>query len=1852
MTVLLALAALAPALPGASPVQAQTNDLTLAVVSARTEPNAPGGPVSAGDPIDAYQFLINIDNTGDPNQPRDAGCSPLDPDYPDSCDWPSIRSVPSSSPIYASGSEVDLNALTGLTLPDGKYLISVMAEGYKLGGAHFTVPLEEPGQVKVELQPHPLPPATLRVKVFEDISPTNGMFDAPAEHGLAGFRVIINDTVGQVSTDVFGNPLCTLYDGNGEPLPPGQQVGDACLISDDNGDVVVPNLGPLRYDVTVSAPDGEVWLETTTLEGGWSWDTWLQEGGTGLDNEFVVAGEPFPWTVFGFVSPCELGNTADRCPLNDTMSGASGGVSGNLIEASVYLPQQGGLPYVGDIWTGFNGVRVTGPVTDGWIAISDLQQGDTAVYVGPANPDGSFLVTGLPDGDYFVAWWDYNLHFILDWLQVTVSNGGVVDMGTPMLTGWFTKVEGYVFIDSNKNGKRDPGEPGKSDYLVVLKDRDNSEIDRMSIAATTDMNGYYVFEKAYPMGSWMVLEAYNDRYYTTGITYQVDNQTEATTVLGNGVDVGILPILGQPARLDWGIYPYEPGTNGGIVGSVFYDTTRNELDPQYQAVEPWAPGIPNLEMNLWAPVPCGTNSGAACDAAYKYELAADGSYAKGALLNSTITETWEQPGGCIARDANGDPLPWGAPDQEVLPTDGSGNQDPGKRCLEAPLMGTQIQSGFASLDGNWGFGGVWQYDEFGNVIVDDFGDPIEFPMGAGDYLVEVVIPTDALGKPMYQVVREEDINVFGGDQFVPAVPPPSCAGPLHTVDVAGVGADGADAVINPSFAEAGGSPYEGMQKPLCNVKLVNLASGKSIAPAFNLFTNVPIPGRWKGYIINDLTVSTNPQELNFGEKAGMANAPIGVYDFTNKLVTTMTSDPNGVYEILLPSTYTMNCPTPSGVCANVYYILGNDPGQPGALNPNYNPQFRTIGTSFEVYPGLLIPSDLAPTEIVPGVLAAGSQYATPPQCFIDAASPQLFNASPVVVDGSVDTPVVIGGDGFGDAVGQVLLDGFPLQVDDWINEQINLTIPTGAPYGAHQLEIITADGKQPVNSLTMHVLGSAPFPSTALLDNFDRANGGLGASWGGAGNTVGTYRIWHFSPDLTDGVVQVRGTGNTWWLPGQYGPDQEAFFTFVKIGTGATEQGLLLKVNGNPGSNAGTAVEVAYNGVSQNVVVRTKVAGQNLNQAATQVTFAASFAVGDQLGARVLSDGMVNVFKNGVLIGSVDISAGASPWPESLISGGGMIGVRFAGNFNGGRDARFDDFGGGNLVNPAYTPTVYEVGPGKTYSTIQPALDAAAASPDRDLVVVYPGLAEQWNPFGAYFENLIVYAPVKLQGVGPGGFRADGTYVPGTVLDGRGVAADTAYAEEWRVKLQSIPWSGVQAIYEGADIYIVAEDGEFESSFNAAIDGFTITGGDQQGFPNNLAPVDPTVKDEAAVQGGGIFANGYARYLQITNNVFQSNGGAYAGAIRLGTPHIPGDLGDAQNDFVRIAHNRILANGGTNLAGAIGLFNGSEAYEVAYNDICGNYSAEYGGGISHYGFSPNGSIHHNRIYFNRSYDEGGGIIIAGELQPDPSMLTPGAGPVDVFNNLIQSNLANDDGGGLRFLMAGNFTYNVYNNIIANNISTHEGGGVSLNDAPDVRVFNNTIMKNITTATAMTSNGQPAPAGLSTSKNSTLLQATLPVGAPLFSNPLLFNNIFWDNRAGTFTGASVANIGLPDDPNPIFNWDLGIQDTTIGLLSPTFSLLQTDFGANPDVSNIVGVDPMVAQIYDTSVMVAPWRGNPRFVDVLMVTALADANLLGDYHLTAGSAAIDAGTSIGAPGFDFDGDLRPLLGGFDIGADEAP
>jgi len=1722
--------------------------VTLKVVSARTEPKAFGGTgVAKGATVPSYKYLINIDNTGQTAQRSPnpgTGCNYQDPGYPDSCKWTSIAGTASSSPIYTQGDQADF--AVSMDIPDGRYLISVLADGYKLDGRHFTVvgsttstprviwegkaASDPASEVKVELQPGPLPDAQIQAAVFEDVSPVNSAPDLPAEHGLAGFQGHITDYLGEVTTNVYGDPLCSKYDAggalivgsggrclsacyvvsggkdvgtvapvdaqgrcpssptlpNGTPLPM-LEGGTAPAGASIEGKVKIPNLGPNRYALSVTPPDGSGWVQTTTLEGNHDWDAWVMEGATGLDTEFTAGGEPFPAIFFGYV-PVPGTPSAVGSALPAALNG-SGSITGVVDQVKIYVPTTGGIGGLpGGIWGGLQGAKIDKPIAYPWVTLTNLGNGDTVVWVGQGDVNGRFTIPNVPAGTYTLTWWDEPQNTILDLVNVTVAAGESVDMGILPLTGWWTFFDGYVFNDTNRNGIKDPGEPGIAGYTLTMRKRENSLMDRGTTSATTDATGYFKFEAAYPMTQWLVMEAYDDLHYTTGVTYQADNQPTPTTVIGAGVDVSVHPIIGLGGRIDWGKHTYDATgrngidpRNGGIVGTVSYDTTRNETDPRYAAVEDWQPSIPNLTVNLFAPAACGTTT-FGCDATGRYALASDGSYALGPLLNTYLTETWQRPTGCVARGLDGTPMVNGV-DEKVLPADPNGG------CIEAPLMGVQFATyatdqgtpaaNFgAAVDGNYGFGDGC----FVTTIPPVHGqfNPADGTcttgtlqaLPAGDYLVKVEIPPDATGRPMYKVTREEDLNIGNGDEFIPAVPPSACAGALHTVDSS----------ANPTFPGGPGtSPYEGQSRPLCDMKLVTLSNGRSIAPAFNLFTDVPIPGRLWFIMIDDLNFSSDPQSTTYGEKAGTPFLPVGIYDWTDRLIKTVETDYSGLADVLLPSTNRINCPTPSGVCGNLYRFVGNDPGVPGRLNLNYNPMFRTIAAEFESLPGLLVPADLAPTQVGVSVQLPGLQTTSAVMCMLDAATPQLYAVSQPYanVTGNINRSFTISGQGFGatQGSGQVTLGGVNLPTTAWSDTSITATVPGTTAGGPKQLMITAANGQSTVNGLTFHVIRSS-------------------------------------------------GTG-------------------------------------------------------------------------------------------------------------------------------------------------------------VYNPTVREVGPGKAFApaetlpasadhAIQRALNASAPG---DLVVVYPNTPtanSRQNPRGAYFENLIINKRVKLQGVGPG--SPDGS-VMGSIIDGGAFAGDSPVATDWYTQLgtqigaNGVPtWGGNSTIYDGAliSIYVPASGtNAFPTAYNAntapSIDGFDLRGGNQQGFPANINTIGGTptgLPGGLITQGGAIYANAYARNLQITNNVVQNNGGAY-GSIRIGTPDLPAPDSSNHNENVVIAYNRVIANAGTNQAGGIGLFNGADGYQVVANDICGNFSAEYGGGISAVGYSPNGSISRNRIYFNRSYDEGGGVMIAGALPANTSSLSPGSGPVTISGNLIQSNLSNDDGGGIRFLMAGNQPMNVFNNIIVNNVSTHEGGGISLNDAPNVRIYNNTIIGNQTTATAITSNGAAAPAGLASSINSTLLQATLPVGSPLYSNPLLFNNIFWDNRAGTRTGGAVTGLS-----GAIDYWDLGVADDAGALLEPTNSLLYDNRSVLASPTNLVGVDPGVLSTYPISVAFNTWRNSPAFIGAILVSADLPPNLMGNYHLSTGSPAFNMGAAskalpayqgggtVNAPSNDIDTEGRPAQGGFDIGADELP
>ena len=351
---------------------------------------------------------------------------------------------------------------------------------------------------------------------------------------------------------------------------------------------------------------------------------------------------------------------------------------------------------------------------------------------------------------------------------------------------------------------------------------------------------------------------------------------------------------------------------------------------------------------------------------------------------------------------------------------------------------------------------------------------------------------------------------------------------------------------------------------------------------------------------------------------------------------------------------------------------------------------------------------------------------------------------------------------------------------------------------------------------------------------------------------------------------------------------------------------------------------------------------------------------------------------------------------------------------------------------------------------------------------------------------------------------------------------------------------------------------------------------------------------------------------------------------------------------VNVNHNYISQNSSTGDelfsatpagAGGISFCTGADFYKFQYNWICGNLSTGDGGGLGHIGFSYNGDIEHNSFLFNQSTNptiptNGGGLIVMGAPDADPvcpgaaadtdcvvapGVVTPsdGVGPNLVINaNLIMGNSADSgSGGGIAFQNVNGSDVVAFptspsrwhhvavtNNIITNNVAGWDGAGISLLDALNLDIVNNTIASNDTTAssgvlfntfgaplastagpcgtnpttgqqgsTPCVTTSTPQPAGVVSIQNSAVLTANIPSTQTLicptghfagttatngtcrsFSYPLLDNDVLYQNR--------VFHIGVIGPGTGTLN-----QQNTVGLYNGSTSTLavsQTATGSCP------------------------------------------------------------------------------------------
>jgi PKD repeat protein len=201
------------------------------------------------------------------------------------------------------------------------------------------------------------------------------------------------------------------------------------------------------------------------------------------------------------------------------------------------------------------------------------------------------------------------------------------------------------------------------------------------------------------------------------------------------------------------------------------------------------------------------------------------------------------------------------------------------------------------------------------------------------------------------------------------------------------------------------------------------------------------------------------------------------------------------------------------------------------------------------------------------------------------------------------------------------------------------------------------------------------FPTTDVLDDFNRANGAIGSDWTGStsGYTISSNKLRHIG----------YGDQDIYWKTPTFGTDQEVYVTLDTVDPYGTEMALVLKSQSRYDYYSGL-IAVVYNQGEEEVQVWTYTSSQNW--VARGSVISVTFADGDQFGARATASGQVGVYKNGSLVGERSITG----WP--YYSSGGYIGLF---GYNAG-DIILDDFGGGTSGTP---PTVTPTGTATVTST-------------------------------------------------------------------------------------------------------------------------------------------------------------------------------------------------------------------------------------------------------------------------------------------------------------------------------------------------------------------------------------------------------------------------------------------------------------------------------------------------------------------------------------------------------------------------
>jgi len=564
-----------------------------------------------------------------------------------------------------------------------------------------------------------------------------------------------------------------------------------------------------------------------------------------------------------------------------------------------------------------------------------------------------------------------------------------------------------------------------------------------------------------------------------------------------GVTQGWQGLLGQTSYMEFAMRPFADHENGGINGHVIYASTRPFDDPSLLLQLSWEPGVPRVQVNLYSKTVDAngnehltlvdtTKTTSWDDWAQGFRKAADG-----VTLLKDASGNYIPNMNCPGQDPTSpffatlkDSKQWLDPSNPKLPL----ANDSQFKCFDGWSMLNQVQP--APYDGMYTFPSVTATDPATGratgsnckicITNPDATDPFRYggsttsvawapgkgsPMlPPGKYVVEVVVP------PGYELVKEEDKNILLGDVYIAPVtqqftgfgdvyimPDQAQVGsaynpnnpgslnlthnlgsvtyPRHEGDTGSieeywpcVGAERIVPDLNSLFPGAGqAAPFAGAKRHLCDRKEVDVTDGAVALAKFYVFSSTHIAGHFTGTITNDFASEFDPFSPQFGEKFSPPNLPVGLRDFNGNEVARVYSDQWGIFNGLYFSTWSVNPPNPTGYAPQMAIACMNDPGpildtRPGSptigqmiTDPAYNPAYSNFCYEQPFMPGF---TDYMDTPVIP-TQAFADNYNLPDSEYPDA-TPAI--KSVVNSNGTIPGPWVTTGAGTPGSVQVTLTD--------------------------------------------------------------------------------------------------------------------------------------------------------------------------------------------------------------------------------------------------------------------------------------------------------------------------------------------------------------------------------------------------------------------------------------------------------------------------------------------------------------------------------------------------------------------------------------------------------------------------------------------------------------------------------------------------------------------------------------------------------------------------------------------------------------------------------------------------------------